>query len=58
MGNPGGTADGGARITSNGDMAEMITASDNAADVHLTSFNLCNRKGGRPDLLARHPLNA
>ncbi len=32
-------------------MAEMTTASDNAADVHLTGFNLCNRKGGGPDLL-------
>jgi ABC-type dipeptide/oligopeptide/nickel transport system ATPase subunit len=48
----GGVADGGARITANGDMSEMTTASDNAADVHLTGFNLCNRKGGGPDLLS------
>lgn len=33
-------------------MAEMTTASDNAADVHLTGFNLANRKGGGPDLLS------
>jgi ABC-type dipeptide/oligopeptide/nickel transport system ATPase subunit len=46
-----GVADGGMKMTANGDMAEMTTASDNAADVHLTGFNLANRKGGGPDLL-------
>jgi len=35
----------------NEDMAELTTASDNAADVHLNNFNLANRKGGGPDLL-------
>ena len=29
----------------------MTTASDTAVDVHLTGFNLCNRKRGVPDLL-------
>ena len=51
-GDGAGVAEGGLRITANGDMAEMTTASDNAADVHLTGFNLCNRKGGGPDLLS------
>ena len=51
MGDASGTANSGARITSNGDMAKMTTASGTAADVHLTGFNLCTRKGGRPDLL-------
>ena len=34
------------------DMAELTTASDNAADVQLVNFNLPNRKGGGPDLLS------
>ena len=34
------------------DMAELTTASDNAADVQLVNFNLQNRKGGGPDLLS------
>lgn len=42
---------GGGRIT-NDDMVEISTASDNSADVHLTGFNLPNRRGGGPDLLA------
>jgi len=32
-------------------MADILNAADNAADVHLTNFNLPNRKGGGPDLL-------
>ncbi|KAL3811979.1 hypothetical protein ACHAXA_009597, partial [Cyclostephanos tholiformis] len=45
-----GGGSGGTRIT-NDDMAEMSTASDNAADVHLAGFNLPNRGGGGADLL-------
>lgn len=33
------------------EMADIVNAADNAADVHLTNFNLPNRKGGGPDLL-------
>jgi energy-coupling factor transporter ATP-binding protein EcfA2 len=45
----GGSSSGS---SSNEAMAEMTTASDNAADVHLTGFHLANRKGGGPDLLS------
>ena len=41
--------DGVAEISE--EMAEISTAADNSADVHLTNFNLPNRKGGGPDLL-------
>eukprot|EP00804_Cyclotella_cryptica_P025861 CCRYP_002715-RC/>CCRYP_002715-RC protein AED:0.07 eAED:0.07 QI:78/1/1/1/1/1/8/355/851 len=33
------------------EMAEIVNAADNAADVHFTNFNLPNRKGGGADLL-------
>ena len=47
-----GKDDGGGGSSNNEALAEMTTASDNAADVHLTGFHLANRKGGGPDLLS------
>ena len=42
---------GGSADSMKEDMAELTTASDNAADVQLVNFYLQNRKGGGPDLL-------
>lgn len=51
-GAPGGRGAGGGGGGQMGEeMEELTTAADNAADVHLTNFNLANRKGGGPDLL-------
>jgi len=48
-GNSGNGDGGGGEMKE--DMADITTASDNAADVQLTNFSLANRKGGGPDLL-------
>ena len=51
-GGDGGGSGSGGDATTGEDMAEMTTASDNAADVRLSNFHLANRKGGGPDLIS------
>lgn len=52
----GAMKDGNGNDVNREDMADVQTASDNAADVHFTNFGLANRKGGGPDLLTESNL--